>query len=176
MVVPEIKPNRNQEDIKQREIESKKMRRMDPRNLIKTKEEMEMMNHGLIDVNNISITNKREIMNARNYVSRLKVISEMIYQQTVIYQWERTRGKWQTTSVEIYSRLSMISLVIDGPVTYGCKKRYDRASRVSLAANEGITEGEMKYKVEKRDVTSTRIIMKTMVVRTIRATEMMDHG
>ena len=70
----------------------------------------------------------------------------------------------------------MISLVIDGPVTYWCKKQYDRGNRISFAANEGITAEKMKYQVETGEVTSTGIIMKTMVVRTMRATEMMDHG
>ena len=59
VVLPEIKTNRNKENTKQRGMKSKKMRRMYPRNLIKTKEEREMMNHGLIDVNNIPITNNR---------------------------------------------------------------------------------------------------------------------
>ena len=119
VVVPEIKTNRNQENIKQREIESKKMRRMDPRNLIKTKEEMEMMNHGLIDINNIPITNKKEIMNARDYGSRLKVISEMIYQQTVVYQWERTRGKWPVsyTHLDVYKRQVYNTLCFDNELT-----------------------------------------------------------
>ena len=67
------------------------MRRIHPRNLRKTQEEMEMMNHGLIDVNNIPITNHEEIVSSRDYGRRLKIISEIIYQQTVIYQGERTR-------------------------------------------------------------------------------------
>ena len=55
-------------------------------------------------------------------------------------------------------------------------KRQDRVSRRSFAANERITARKMKYKVEARDVTGTGIIINTMVVRTIRSTEMMDHG
>ena len=57
-----------------------------------------------------------------------------------------------------------------------CKKQYDRGSRISFAANKRITARKMKYKAKARDVTNTGIIMKTMVIRTIRATEMMDHG
>ena len=96
-LLAEIKPNRNQEDIKQREIESKKIRRIYPRNLIKTKEEMEMTNHGLIDGNNIPMTNDKDIINSRNYRRRIKVISEIIYHKAVVYHWERTRGKRNTT-------------------------------------------------------------------------------
>ena len=44
MVLPGIKLNGNKENIKQRK------RRMYPRNVIKTKEELEMMNHGLIEM------------------------------------------------------------------------------------------------------------------------------
>ena len=93
VVFSENKTNGNKENTKQRGMKSKKMRRMYPRNLIKTTEEMEMMNHGLIDINNIPNTNDKDIMNARDYGRRLKVISEMIYDQTVVYNWERTRGK-----------------------------------------------------------------------------------
>ena len=53
---------------------------------------------------------------------------------------------------------------------------YGRIIQRKLETSERITAGKMKYQVEARDVTSTGIIMKTMVVRTIRATEMMDHG
>ena len=47
-LLSEIKPNRNQENIKHMEGESKKMRRVHPRNLIKTQEEWEMMHSGCL--------------------------------------------------------------------------------------------------------------------------------
>ena len=62
----EIKLDKTQENIKRRDMKSNKMRRMYPRNLIKTKEESEMMNNGLINVLNIPITNNKEIMNVRD--------------------------------------------------------------------------------------------------------------
>ena len=68
---------------------------------------MEMMNHGLFDGNNISITDNEEIVSSRDYGSRLKVISEMIYQQTIVYHWERTRGKWNTTRTVSYTHLDV---------------------------------------------------------------------
>ena len=58
---------------------------MYPRNVIKMKEELEMMNHGLIDGNNILITYDKDIMNSRNYRRRIKVISKIIYHKTVVY-------------------------------------------------------------------------------------------
>ena len=122
VVLPEFKTNRNKENIKQRK-----------RKLRKTQEEMEMMNHGLMDVNNVPITNHEEIRNSRDYGRRLKVISEIMYQQTVVYQWEGTRGKWNTTGMEIYGRVSMVSWIIDGPEMYWCIKHYDRGSRISLS-------------------------------------------
>ena len=143
---------------------------------MKTKEEMEMMNHGLFDDDNIPITDNEEIMSSRDYGSKLTVISEMICQQTVVYQWARPRGKWNTTRVEIYGRLSMISLIIDGSETYWGTKQYDRGNQISFVANKGITARKIKYKAKARDVTSTGTIMKTMVIRTMRATEMTDHG
>ena len=64
-------------------MKSKKMRRMYPRNLIKTKEEFEMMNNGLINVSNIPITREKDIMNAIDYRSRSRQISEITYDKTV---------------------------------------------------------------------------------------------
>ena len=143
---------------------------------IKTPEELEMMNNGLINVLNIPSTNNKEIMNARDYRRGLKAISIMTYHKTIVYNLEKTRDKWEIPEIEIHGKISMISLVIDGPVTYWGRKQYDRVSQKSFAANERITAGKMKYKVEARDVTGTGIIIKTMVVRTIRSTEMMDPG
>ena len=77
-----------------------------------------MMNKGLINVRNIPITNNKEIMNARDYRRRIEVISERIYHKTVAYNLEKTRGKWNTTKVEIYGKISMISLVMNGLMTY----------------------------------------------------------
>ena len=71
----EIKPDKNQENIKRREMKSKKMRRMHPRNLIKTQEELEMMHSGLINVLNIPMTHDKEIMNFKYYRRRSKEIS-----------------------------------------------------------------------------------------------------
>ena len=117
-LLSEIKTNRNEENIKSREMKSKKMRRMYPRNLIKTKEEFEMMNKGLINVRNIPITNNKEIMNVRDYRRRLQVISMMTYHKTIVHNLEKTKGKWNTPEIKIRGKISMISLVIDGPVTY----------------------------------------------------------
>ena len=100
----------------------------------------------------------------------------MTYHKTVFYNLEKTRGKWEITRGRKYGKISMISVAIDGPVKYCFNKQHGSVNRISFEANEGITAGKRKYKVEARDVTSTGIIIKTMVVRTIRATEMMDHG
>ena len=70
---------------------------MYPRNLIKTKEELEMMKHGLIDGNNITITYDKNIVNSRSYRRRIEVISKINYHKAVVYQCERTRGKQNTT-------------------------------------------------------------------------------
>ena len=96
-VLPERKTNGNKENTKDKEVEPKKRRRTHPKKLMKTKEEMEMMNHGLFGDDNIPTTNHEKIASSRNYGSRLMVISEMVYQQTVVYHWEVIRGKWNTT-------------------------------------------------------------------------------
>ena len=63
------------------EVEPKERRRTHTKKLMKTKKEMKMINHGLFYDDNIPITNHEEI---RNYGRRLKVISEIMYQQTVV--------------------------------------------------------------------------------------------
>ena len=52
VVLPEKKTNGNTENTKDMEVEPKERRKTLPRKLKKTKEEMEMMNHGLMDDNN----------------------------------------------------------------------------------------------------------------------------
>ena len=71
--------------------------------------------------------------------------------------------------------MSIVSLIIDGPETYWCIKQYDKGNHVSFVANKVITARKMKYKAKARDVNRTGTIMKTMVIRTIRATEMTDY-
>ena len=103
IVFPEKKANGNKENTKDKEVEPKKRRSTHSRKLMRTKEEMEMMNHGLFDNDNILITNNEEIVSSRNYGSRLRVISEVVYQQTVVYHWEVIRGKWNTTGCLLYT-------------------------------------------------------------------------
>ena len=229
-----------------------KRRRTHPKKLMKTKEEMEMMNQGLFDDDNILITNHEEIVSSRNYRRRIEVISEIIYHKAVVYHWERTRGKRNTTcGLDQFQRRTGQCIpegwkydilpdcddgtdespecvpleyhpgqfqctgtlkcipsgwmcdgepdygasdkqIIDnsdedphkyfscnttyGPETYWCIKHYDRGSRISLAANKGIAARKMKYKTKARDVTSAGTMMKTMVIRTMRATEVTDYG
>ena len=145
MELTEIEPNGHKENIKQRK------RRMYPRNLIKTKEELEMMNHGLIEDNNIPITDDKDIMNSRNYRRRIEVISEIIYHKAVAYHLERTRGKWETTRVAIYGKISMRSLFIDGPVTPCVNEPYgtiiQRKLEISFAANEEITARKIMTRI-----------------------------
>ena len=76
-------------------------------------------NNGLINVLNIPITNNKEIMNVRDSKRRLKVISIMTYRKTIVYNLEKTRGKWEIPEIKIRGNLSTISVVIDGPETYG---------------------------------------------------------
>ena len=63
-----------------------------------------------------------------------------------------------------------------GPETYWYIKQYDKGNHVSFVANKGITARRMKYKAKARDVTRTGTIVKTMVIRTVRTTEMTDYG
>ena len=176
VVLSEIKLNRNKENLTHIEIKSKKMRLIHPKKLINKREELEMMHSGLIDVLNIPMTSEKVIMNSIDYRSRLKQISEITYNNTVCYHFKRNIDKWNTTEIEIYDKTSVLSLIIDVPVTSWFNKPYDRMIQIRLETSERITEEKMKYKEEARNVTRKEIIMKTMVVQTIRATEIMDHG
>ena len=56
------------------------------------------------------------------------------------------------------------------------KERTKEITTRKIETSNRVTAVKMKYQAETRDVTSTGIIMKTMTVRKIRATEMMDPG
>ena len=62
------------------------------------------------------------------------------------------------------------------PETYWYIKQYDKGNQINFVANKEVTAGKietsnrvtavkMKYQAETRDVTSTGIIMKTMIVQ-----------
>ena len=211
-----------------------------------------MMNHGLIDGNNIPITNNEDIMNSRKYRKRIKVISEIIYNKAVVYHWERTRGKlnktwgldqfqcwtgqcipgkrkgnilsdWDDGTGESPEGVPLVQhpelfqctitqkcipagwigdgepdygasekQIIDkpdedphryfsghtayGPETYWYTRQYDKGNNISFVANKGIVARKREYKAKAKDVTSTGTMMKTMVIRTMRATEVTDYG
>ena len=66
VMLSENKQHRNKENIKHMEMKTKKMRQIHQRKLIKTREELEMMNNGLINVLNILSIEHREIGNFKN--------------------------------------------------------------------------------------------------------------
>ena len=52
---------------------------------------------------------------------------------------------------------------------------YNKMIQIRFETSERITEEKMEYKEEARNITRKEMIMMTMVVWTIRATEIMDH-
>ena len=59
---------------------------------------------------------------------------------------------------------------------YWYLKQYDKGNYMSFVANKQITIRRMKYKAKAKNVTGTGTSMKTMVIGTMRATEMTDYG
>ena len=145
------KHDKNQENIKRREMKSKKMRRMHPKKLIKTREELEMMHSGLINVSNIPMTNDKDIMNFIDYRSRSKQISTIIYNKTVCYSFKRNIDKLNTTEIEIYGKTSVLSLIIDVPVTSWFNEPYNKMILIRFEQSERITEKKRNTR-EKREM------------------------
>ena len=124
------------------------MRRMHPKNLIKTPEELEMMHSGLINVRNIPITREKDIMNAVDYRSRSRQISAITYNKTICYHFKRDINRWNTKEIETYGKKSGILATLDKPETSWFNKQYYKMSQISFETREEITTEKRE---DKRD-------------------------
>ena len=80
------KNNSNKENNKHLEMKTKKRH---PRRLINTREELEIMKNGLINMFNIPITDHEEIINVQDYRRRSNQIVEITYYKTCLLYTSR---------------------------------------------------------------------------------------
>ena len=112
------KHSRNKENNKYVIKKTKKIGKTHPKKIKNTREELEMMNNGLINVLNILSTNYRRISNfkdnKRNSIETFKGNSNKIVRKNV----RKTIGKLNITEIEMCSKLSVMSSIIQIPLKY----------------------------------------------------------
>ena len=162
-LLSENKHNRNKENIKHMEMKTKKMRQIHQRKLIKTREELEMMNNGLVNVLNILSTEHRKISNFKNNRRSLIEIVIMTHNKTVRKNLRKSIGKFNTPEIKMHNKISVIRLMMDIPLTYLFNKQNDKVIEVGHDTSENYVSERLQYMVIERDVTRTEIMMSTIV-------------
>ena len=144
--------------------------------LIKTREELEMMKNGLINVFNLSITNHTEIMNFKNCRRSLKETLERTHNKTVRINFRKSIFKWNIPQIERYNKMSVRSSIMNIPLKYSFSKLDNKVIELGLERIENFAAENSENKVVAREVARTGIIPNTLVIREIRALEPLDHG
>ena len=175
------KSNKNQENIQTIEIKTQKMHQ---RKLINTREELEMMKHGLINVFNLPMTDHAEMMNFMECRRTLKEILEGINKKPVdksfnksIFKWkipriiERTHNKtvchqlrrslkhWSTREVEMLNKKLMVTSMMEVRITSLIDEPPNKMMEAVMDTNEHMVLEELWYKVEETDITQTEIVL-----------------
>ena len=78
-MLSENKHNRNEDNIKHMEMKMKKMRQMRQKKIKNTREELDMIKSGLVNLLNCPIINHREIINVKNYRRNLIKMFEVTH-------------------------------------------------------------------------------------------------
>ena len=94
-----------------------------PNKLKNTREELDMVRSGLVNIDNLSIINHREEMNVKNY------------RRNLMKMFERN-----IPEIEIYYKISVRSLIMDVSMTSWFNKPYNRMFEIRLETSQRITE------------------------------------
>ena len=105
-LLPENKHNRNKEPL---EKKIKKIRRIHPKKPINTRENLEMMISGLVNVLNLPITDHREIMNFKNVRRSLTEIIERTHNKTMSKDFRKLLFKVNILEIKIHDDISAVS-------------------------------------------------------------------
>ena len=167
------------------------MRKMHQRKLINTREEWEMVNHGLVNVLNILSKEYRKVCNFKNNRRRLIETFEGTHNQIVRKNFRKFIGKLNITvsktvsksiaklntpEVKMHNQISVVALTMDISLTYLLNKQNGKVIDVGINNNEHIVLEELLCKVAKIYITRTEIVLLTKVIRTTSTDEIMDHG
>ena len=128
------KNNQNEENIQTMEMKTKKRHK---RKLINTREELEMMKNGLINMFNIPITDHEEIINVQDYRRSTKIL-EMTYYGTTSNHVKNSISKWNIPKLERYTKLSMKQQIIKVALKYLFYKRNGKVVDVIMNTNRQI--------------------------------------
>ena len=85
--------------------------------IIKTREELEMVKNGLIEVFNLPITDRREIMKYKDCRRNLKEITERLHKEPVNKNFYNSLVKRDLPEMEIQNKKSIIILTKEVQLT-----------------------------------------------------------
>ena len=175
-LLSENKPNRNKENIKHMEMKTKKMRQMHQRKLIKTQEELEMMNNGLVNVLNILSTEHRELGNFKNNRRSLIELFKGTHNQTGSKTLKESMFRFKTPEREMNNKKSVMPSITEILLKNLFNKLKDKVIDVVIDTNEHVVLEELQYKVAETYIKRTEIVLHTRVIQTTRVTDVFDHG
>ena len=96
VLLSENKNNTNEKNLQTMERKTKKMRQ---RKLINTREELEMMKNGLIDVFYLPVTDQNKMMNFMECRRTLKEILEGVNYRPTRRNWRKAIPKWKIPKI-----------------------------------------------------------------------------
>ena len=191
-----VKKNRVIKKIKK----TKEIGKIYKKKLLKTREEVEMMKNGLIDVFNLPITDQSKFMKYKDCRRTLKAIIEGSHNtpaeenfsksirkwklpkfertlnKTVCHKLKRSLKHWSTPELEMQNKKSIMTLMREVQLTSLINQQHNIVSDVGMETNEHMVLEELWYEIEDTYFTRTEIVLHTKVIRTTSAEEMTDHG
>ena len=154
----------------------KQIGKLHQKKIINTKEELEMMKIGLINVFNLPITEQTETMNYEDCRRILKEIIEGTHNKPVSKNLSKSIFKWNIPKIEGYNKTSRSSSIMNVPLKYAFSKFDAKVIEVGMDTKEHVVLEELWYKAAVIYITRTEIVMHTRVIRTTSEDEIMDHG
>ena len=141
-----------------------KTKKRHPRKLRNTREGVEMMKNGLINVFSLPITNHEEIINIQDYRRRSIKIVEITYYETTGNNFKKSIDKWNIPKLERYTKSPMKQQITKVPLKYLFYKRNSKVVDVIMNTNRHVVLEELMYKETETSITRTELMMNTKVV------------
>ena len=165
ILLPTNKNNSHKEDIQTMAVTTKKRH---PRKLINTREQLEMMKNGLLEMFNVLINDQNEIMNFKNNRRNLLETLERNHYKTVCNRIRRRRHL-----IDMHNPISTIASTMEIALTYSLFKQNNEMIETGMETNETFTTD----KIVARRWTRTEAILKTSAILTTGVTHIiMGHG
>ena len=149
VLLSEKKHNRNKGNMNHVEVnikgvkntiikKTKKIGKICKKELIKKREELEMMKNGIINVLNLPITDHTEIMNFKDCRRTSKEILERAHNKTVSKNLRKSIFKWNIPKIERYNKMSVRSSIMNIPLKYSFSKLDDKVIEIGLETSENL--------------------------------------